>query len=173
MCRSDQRVWRWKFSIPVIALVIVLSMALVACGNAGRTSVGSAGPTPTPHPTTQANTTGCPNNTAVTTQPPAAAVVLKNADNNTTVSVKQGATVEVDLPYGNLWSGPTGTSANLLTLQSPSGYAVPSSQMCVWRFVASSSGTANLTFVGRPICQAGKACPMYVVSLSFVLEISQ
>lgn len=171
MYRSNRRELRWRFLLPTISFVALLGIAFAGCGNNFGTSTGSTGSTPTPSPTAQASTSSCPNTTAVTTAPPSANVVLKNSDNNHSVTVKQGDTVEIDLPMGNLWTQQSGASANLLTAQTPSGYANTTTQMCVWRFVASTAGTANLNFVGRPICKKGSACPQYVVALSFVLDI--
>lgn len=178
MHRSHQGVSSWKFLIPAFSLVILLSLTIAACGNNQGTTVGSPGSALTPGVTPTATTatrtstlSGCPDKTQVTTSPPAAALVLKNPNNTQPADVNKGGTVEIDLPFGSLWSGPTGASANLLTAQQPFGYASTQSKSCIWRFTATNTGTATLTFTGRPICVAGEACPQYVRAVSFLIAI--
>ena len=177
-----------------IPCVLILILALSACG----TNVGAGGPpssaastsTPSQTPASPTNTStgasptattnavqaqntndGCPNSAVITTPPPAAAVILKEAKNRATVTAQQGQTIEVDLPSTMKWQGPLFLAQNLLTMQSPSGYAFPATRSCVWRFVATASGVANLSFTGRPICQKAHACPMYIVAIQFTVEI--
>lgn len=162
----------WK----TIVVLLLLTFALAACGNNGITSSGSpAVPSPAPSPTdthSQPNTsTGCPNSAAITTQPAAANVVLKSTSVNNTTTVKKGDTIEVDLPFGHNWSGPTNSAQGPLAMQDPSGYASPANQVCVWRFVANSTGTTQLLFTGRPICAKNTLCPMYIMAVAFPIEV--
>jgi hypothetical protein len=168
MHKSNQVLLRHKSQMLVISFVLLLSFICAACG----TNVGAGGPGSKPGGSpTAANTTGCPNQTVVTTQPPAAAVVLGNSQSNSTVSVKKGDTVQVDLSFGHLWDETTGDSQSLLTEQQPAGYALMPSHACVWRFVATNTGMAHLAFTGRPICKEREACPQYILVVSFNIEI--
>ena len=158
------------------AFVLALVFVLAACGT--NTTGGSqssvtptATPTSTPTPNHLANANGCPNNTVVTTPPAPASVILTNKNSGNTVSISKGETVEVYLPFGMAWSGPANLSQNLLSMQSPAGYASSTANACVWRFVAVGTGTAQLAFVGRPICKKGQLCPMYIMAMPFTVEI--
>lgn len=160
-----------------ISLLLLLTLTLAACGtntsSTGSTPGGSTSkPAPTATPTQgQANANGCPNNIVVTTQPSAANIVLKGTNSDTTVSAKKGDTIEIDLSFGKHWQGPTSNAQGLLTVQNPSGYAAPAAKACVWRFVASGTGTAHLTFSGRPICEKNQLCPQYVMAVEFTINI--
>ena len=163
--------------ILVILFVLLLVFVLSACG----TNTTTTGATPSPTATATAPTAtatrsqaigdGCPNTTVVATPPPTANIVLTNANSGTTISAKKGDTIEVNLPFGHSWQGPTDFSPNLLTVQGPAGYAFPTAKACVWRFLAASTGTAHLTFAGRPICKQGQACPMYIMAIPFTVDI--
>jgi hypothetical protein len=170
MYRTNQILLRRKSLPAIILFFCLLSFAFVACGT--NTGAGASSPTPVPTATQgQASTSGCPDNILVTTPPPAANVVLKSSESNTTVSANKGDTIEVDLPFGHLWEGPTSVPSGLLSAQTPSGYAFSTTQICVWRFVAVSSGTVRLNFLGRPICKKGAACPMYILAIPFTIDI--
>ena len=175
------------WSVIVLLLLFTLAACGTPAGSSGQTSgsgstAGGSTPASTPTPThsqggsgTQNGTgtaaTGCPNPTNVTAQPSPASVVLTTAGANApTATVKKGEVVEIDLPFGHNWSGPASTQ-RLLTMQQPSGYASQAKHACVWRFVASSSGTTEINFTGRPICQKGQLCPMYVMDASFTVTV--
>jgi hypothetical protein len=150
----------------------VLVLALSACGTNTTTGAAPGGNTPTATATqSQANTNGCPNNTVVTTPPTAANVVLTNSNSGTTVNAKKGEIIEIDLPFGRTWQGPTSVSPNILSPQGPAGYAYPTAKACVWRFQVMGTGTVHLSFEGRPICKKGQACPMYVMAVPFTITI--
>lgn len=164
----------------VSAVLILLMFTLAACGNNFTTSTGSpaipsASATTSPAPTAtpkQANTsTGCPNTTHVTTPATAANVVLKISDSQKTTTVHKGDTVEIDLPFGRNWSGPTSQTQGPLAMQTPSGYASSAAQVCVWRFVAMNTGTTNVVFTGRPICAKGQICPLYIMAVPFTIAV--
>ena len=94
------------------SLLLIVSLTffvLAACGpNRG---VGSgAGSTPTPTPTTiqgEGTAYGCPSNTVVTTTPPAANLTVNLTDANSTVTAHVGDVIEIQLPFGLSWAGPT------------------------------------------------------------------
>jgi len=107
----------------------------------------------------------------MTTSPAPANVVLKQSDSSVTVTARVGNVVEVDLPFGQVWSGPT-TSQGTLQLQAPAGYALTASKVCVWRFTAQSAGTTALNFYGKAICQKGQMCPLYIMRLSYKVVVN-
>lgn len=158
------------------AFLLVCMLAFSACGTNTTTGSSSGNAAATPTSTTgvtqgPADATGCPNHLVVTTAPTAASVTLTTKDSNKTVTVSKGALVEIDLPFGQTWSGPVNLPQDLLTLQSPAGYAFPALRSCVWRFTAGKPGTVHLSFIGRPLCKKGQLCPMYVMAVPFTIEI--
>jgi len=162
--------WRTWFALGTFLTLIVLVLA--ACGSntsTGSTSPG-AGSTPVAAtPTTTASASGCPG-TVMTTSPSPAKIVLKQSDSNATITAHVGDVVEVDLPFGQTWTGPT-VSQGELQLQGPAGYALPTSKMCVWRFTAQSAGTTQVEFYGKAICQKGQMCPLYVMRIPYTIVI--
>jgi hypothetical protein len=159
----------------VLPLALAFVFALSACGTNTSTTTGNSpsASKPTP-PATQSqatNVNGCPNNTVVTTPPTPANVTLSNSNSGNTVEVKKGDTIEVRLPFGHAWRGPITLSQNLLAMQTPAGYASSMAKACIWRFVATGTGIAHLSFNGRPICKKGQLCPMYVLAVPFTLDI--
>ena len=197
--RVDIRHRRWLLF--VVPLILGLVLALSACGTNVSTTTGAApsgSTTTTPGVTatssgvnattpgvtatapgatatstqSQARANGCPNDTVVTAPLPTANVVLTNANSGTTVKAKKGDTIEVKLSFGHIWQGPTDLSQDLLTAQGPAGYAYPSAKFCVWRFLAAGTGSAHLSFEGRPICKPTQACPMYIMAVPFTIDIA-
>ena len=159
----------------ILPLLVILAILFAGCGASGSgTSTGSgSASSPTPAPTTvkgYGSANGCPSDAVVT--PPAGQpnVTIKLTDSNTTVNAHTGDVIEVHLPFGHQWSGPMTTPANL-QLQTPSGYALKTAKVCVWRFTAQSSGTAHLTFSGKPMCKANELCPQYVLAASFAIDV--
>jgi hypothetical protein len=166
-----------RFSFFVLPLVVALVFVLCSCGTNSVSTTGSAPATPTtpavtPTPTqSQAQLDGCPSNVVVTTPLPSASVVLTDASSGKTMTVKKGDTIEIHLAFGHSWQGPMKLEPNILTAQGPTGYAFPTAKACVWQYRADSTGTAHLTFEGRPICKPNQACPMYIMAVSFTIEI--
>ena len=168
---------RYRSSRPIIVLAVLLTFLLAACGTPSNSTGSSSGATvtSTPAPTathsgTTSSATGCPNKTTVA-QPAAASVVLNSSGVDTKATVKKGDLVEIDLPFGHNWSGPGNSAQGSLVEQNPSGYASPTGHVCVWRFLATGTGTAEVNFTGRPICQKDQVCPMYIMDASFTIEI--
>lgn len=167
---------RYISSRSIVVLVVLLTLMLAACGTPtnGTGSPGPTAPKPTPtatHSGTTSTNTGCPNKTTITTQPAAASVVLNSSGTDTKATVKKGDIVEIDLPFGHNWTGPVNSAQNALVEQNPSGYASPGGHVCVWRFLAADTGTAEINFTGRPICQKNQLCPMYIMDASFTITI--
>ena len=156
----------------IISLATVLTFLLTACGtNSGSgSSSTSTGTTPVPTATSALNPHGCPSNAVVGTSPAQANIVLKPSNSNTAVDAHQGDVIEVQLPFGQLWNGPT-TSQGVLQLQTPYGFASQTANSCIWRFTAQGAGTTQLNFFGRAICKKGQMCPQYVVSMPFTIHV--
>jgi hypothetical protein len=152
------------------SLLVLLVFVLAACGynSGGSTNTGSGSTTGTT-PTASGSAYGCPG-TVMTTTPSPAKIVLKPADSNSTVTAHVGDVVEIDLPFGQAWTGPT-TSQGELQLQGTAGSAVTTSKMCVWRFTAQSTGTTQVEFYGRAICQKGQMCPAYITRIPYTIVI--
>lgn len=151
-------------------LVTILAFVLAACGSNAGTGGGSGSSGPSTTPTVAASHTGCPSSTVMNTAPAPANVVLKPANNNSTVSAKVGDVIEIDLPFGQSWSGPT-VSQGQLALQQPAGFALTPSKACIWRFTAQGTGTTQLQFFGKALCQKGEACPQYIMRLPFTIVV--
>src|SRR5947208_13944213 len=143
---SDYIIRRRSFLF-LVPLALVLAFVLAACGVNGGTTTG-AGPTSTPtsRPTTVSIATpeGCPNNAAVNPpqNKPNVTVLLKNS--NGTITAHNGDLLEVRLPFGQQWSGPT-TSQGRLQSQTLAGYAFNPDMVCIWRFIAYGGAMTQLT----------------------------
>jgi hypothetical protein len=157
----------------IISLATALAFILTACGtnsNSGSSS-NSNGTTPAPIATSTVNSHGCPSNAVVNTASTPANVVLKTSNSNATVTAHQGDVIEIQLPFGQLWNGPT-TSQGVLQLQTPYGYVSQTANSCIWRFTAQGAGTTQLNFFGRAICKKGQLCPQYVISVPFSIHVN-
>ena len=171
--RKVYRLRRQSFLF-VFSFVLIVAFLLVACGsNGGGTggAGGSANPSSTPTMSFAA-ANGCPNDTAVTTAPPKANVVVKPSNANATVTAHQGDVIEFDMPFGQAWMGPT-ASQGMLQLQTPAGYAWKDGQACVWRFIAQGTGTTQVGFYARAICKPKEACPQYIRSVPFTVTVTK
>jgi len=153
----------------LVSLATLLAFVLAACGGTGS-GIGS---TPTPTSTTvqgYGTTHGCPSDAVVTSAPPAANVTVKLTDANAPVTAHVGDVLEIQLPFGLRWTGPT-LSGGGLHMQTPAGYASTALGMCIWRFSALGVGTIHLTFFARALCQKGQFCPHYVLAFSFTIVV--
>jgi len=156
----------------IFSLATVLAFILTACGtnsNSGSSST-STGTTAAPISTSILNSHGCPSNAVVSTTSAPANVVLKTSNSNTAVTAHQGDVIEIQLPFGQLWNGPT-TSQGVLQLQTPYGYASQTVNSCIWRFTVQGVGTTQLNFYGKAICNKGQMCPQYVISVPFSIRV--
>ena len=156
----------------VISLAILLTFVLTACGtnSSSGSSSTSTGTTSAPIATSAQNPHGCPSNAVVGTSPTQANIVLKPSNSNTAVDAHQGDVIEIQLPFGQLWNGPT-TSQGVLQLQTPYGFASQTANSCIWRFTAQGIGTTQLNFSGKALCIKGQMCPQYVVSMPFTIHV--
>lgn len=156
----------------LVPLTFILAFVLGACGSNGGTTTG-AGSTPTSAPTTVKTTGtafGCPNSTVMnsTSSKPNVTIQLKNS--NSTITAHTGDLIEVRLPFGQQWGGPT-TSQGVLQLQSPAGFALMPDKVCIWHFVAQGSGTTQLNFIAKPICKKGQLCPQFILDVPFTIDV--
>lgn len=178
--------------VSLIGILGILLLVLSACGpqSSSSTTVGSGSTTstPTPRPTstptspattpTPTATTGsgygsvhgCPSDAIVTGTPLHANVTLKITDINSTVVAHVGDTIEVLLPFGQKWTGPSAIPTNLQE-QQPTGYASATDNVCVWHFVAQKTGTAKLDFASQALCLQGTMCPMYIALEPFTVDV--
>jgi hypothetical protein len=163
---------RRKSILLIISLATALTFVLTACGTHSSSGSGSTstGTTPAPTATSAVSPRGCPSNTIIGTTSTQANVVLKPSNSKTAVNAQQGDVIEVQLPFGQLWSGPT-TSQGVLQLQTPFGYASQTANSCIWRFTAQGAGTSQLSFYGRAMCKKGQLCPQYVVLVPFTIHV--
>lgn len=113
---------------------------------------------------------GCPSNAVVTSAPGKASIIVKTTQINQTISVHNGDSIEIQLPFGHKWTGPT-TSQGILQIQGPAGYAAQNANACIWRFVARGTGTVQLIFHSQALCQAGQVCPMYITVMPFDFNV--
>lgn len=160
----------------MVTFAMVLAIMLAACGtNTSGTSTGGTGVDPSPKPTYKTvkgygTTFGCPSDVVVNPQPPAPNVVISIKQGYTVIIAHTGDVIEIRLPFGLAWSGPTASQGSLL-LQPPSGYALKDKHVCVWRFVARSTGTTKLIFTARAICKPHQLCPLFVLEVTFTIDV--
>ena len=158
----------------ILSLTALLTFVLAACGSNGGTSPGSgAASTPTPAPTTvrgYGTALECPSDAVVTNAPPAPNVTIKLADAHATITAHVGDVIEIQLPFGLRWTGPS-TSVGGLQLQTPAGYASTATKVCIWHFNAQSTGRTQLVFSARAICKTGQSCPQYAVTVTFTIVV--
>jgi hypothetical protein len=155
---------------------LVLLLLLAACGSAGTGSTKTGGNTassPTPMPTqTYSAANGCPSDMVMTSDNSKPNVTVKPTDTKGTIVMHNGQTLEVRLPFGHQWSGPT-ISQGTLQLQGDGGYALKSDKVCVWKYIAKGTGTTTLDFSSRALCKPGQFCPMFVMKLPFKIEVQK
>lgn len=154
----------------VMSLATALVFVLTACGANSGTGTTSTGSPPPPTSTSGVNVHGCPSNAVISTAPTPANVVLKPSNSSTTINARQGDVIEIQLPFGQVWNGPT-TSQGVLQLETPAGYAWGASNSCVWRFTAQGTGVTQLNFYGKAMCKKGALCPQYIMSLPFTINV--
>lgn len=162
--KSSINVFKSPLTFFVSGLMLIFLLA--ACG-ASSSSTGSGSP-----PTTvkgYGTAYGCPSD-AVVSNPRTPNVTINPSQSNTTVNAQVGNLIEIRLPFGSKWTGPTNSSGNLQLL-TPAGFANKSAQVCVWQFTAQSAGTTHLTFQKAALCKAGEMCAQYIMNLPFTIDV--
>jgi hypothetical protein len=171
---------RQKMLFAIVLCVIVAASILAACGtnssNGAATGPNSSSnPSPTISPTKTSTSparsattptksvvgygtaNGCPSDIVMSSAPAAPDITVLPRQGNRIIDVRKGNVIEIQMPFGLVWRGPT-TSQGVLQLQTPFGYAWKPSNACIWRFVASDSGSTVINFSGRPICKKTSLC---------------
>ncbi|QBD79727.1 hypothetical protein EPA93_28615 [Ktedonosporobacter rubrisoli] len=151
-------------------LALVAAFVLASCGGSSTTNPQ---PTPPPQGTTAAgngSAFGCPNNAVLNpASKPNVTASLGNV--NGTVTAHTGDVIAVQLPFGHKWTGPTRAQQDILQVQQPAGYANQTTKMCVWRFVAKSTGSTQLIFHSQALCKPGQMCAMYIADMPITIEV--
>jgi hypothetical protein len=166
-------VLRQKMVLLSMFFIVIFGFLLAACGpTTSRTGI-SALPSPTPTLATvpgSGSAFGCPSDVVVSTVPAAPDVTIQPKQAATTINIHKGNLLEVQMPFGVAWQGPT-TSLGVLQLQEPAGYAWKQSNSCIWRFVAEQTGSVKLNFFGRAICKKVRLCVPSVEDTSFTVQV--
>jgi hypothetical protein len=157
----------------VLSFTIIAGL-LAACGTrSGGAGIGSVSPSATVPPiatiTGYGTDQGCPSNVVVSAAPATPDVTV--GPTSRSVNIHKGAVIEIHMPFGLVWEGPT-TSQGVLQLQNPYGYAWKPGNVCIWRFVAKDTGTVSLTFLGRAICKKVHLCVPSVTLALFTIKVS-
>jgi hypothetical protein len=158
----------------IVLFVTIFALILDACGTISSGTGLSFHPSPIPTSGTvpeYGTVHGCPSNVVVSPAPPAANVTVQPKQGATPITVKKGEVIEIQMPFGLTWEGPT-TSQGPLQLQSPYGYAWKPGGACIWRFLAQGTGTVELPFSGTVICQRALHCVPSVTEASFTIKVS-
>jgi hypothetical protein len=170
--RTIHTLWQ-PTALCIVLFVSIFALILAACGT--RSSSTGAGLHPSPIPTSgtvagYGTTHGCPSDVVVRSAPPAADVTIQPNQGATPIAAHQGEMIEIQVPFGLTWQGPT-TSQGPLQLQSPYGYAWKPDSACIWRFLAQGTGTVELLFSGTAICQKDLHCVPSVREASFTIKV--
>jgi hypothetical protein len=164
---------RQKMVLLSMFFVVSVGFFVTACGASSSSTGGPSTPSPTPTLAIvpgSGSAYGCPSDVVVSTAPAASDITLQPQQSATTINVKKGAVLEVQMPFGVAWQGPT-TSQSVLQLQEPAGYAWKASNSCIWRFVAEQAGTVTLHFFGRAICKKTHLCVPSVEATAFTVQV--
>jgi hypothetical protein len=170
--RTIHALWQPK-SLCIVLFVTIFALILEACGT--RSSGAATGFHPSSIRTSgtvvgYGTVYGCPSNIVVSPAPPAADVTVQPNQGATPIHAHQGEVIEIQVPFGLTWEGPT-TSQGPLQLQSPYGYAWKPDSACIWRFLAQGTGTVELLFSGMAICKKGLHCVPSVTEASFTIKV--
>ena len=164
--------WQRKFLL-IMFIVVILAFFFTACGSNSSSTGVSSTPSPTPTFATvpgSGSAYGCPSDVVVSSALAAPNVTIQPKQGATPINVHKGDVLEVQMPFGVMWQGPT-TSQGVLQLQQPAGYAWKQSNSCIWRFVAEQTGTVELHFFGRAICKKVYLCVPSVLDTSFIIKV--
>lgn len=164
--------WQKKLLL-IMFNVVIFAFSLAACGTSSSGTAVSSTPSPTPtfaSVTGSGSAHGCPSDVVVNSAlaPPNVTIQPKQAA--IPINVRKGDVLEVQMPFGVMWQGPT-MSKGVLQLQQPAGYAWKPSNSCIWRFVAEQTGTIKLHFFGRAICKKLYLCVPSVLDTSFTIKV--
>jgi hypothetical protein len=165
--------WQKKFLL-ITFIVVIFGFFLAACGTSSSGTAASSTPSPTPTFATvtgSGSAHGCPSDVVVNSALAAPNVTIQPKQAAIPINARKGDVLEVQMPFGVMWQGPT-TSQGVLQLQQPAGYAWKPINSCIWRFVAEKTGTVQLHFFGRAICKKVYLCTPSVLDTSFIINVN-
>ncbi|MGH2485445.1 MAG: hypothetical protein ACRDHE_05470, partial [Ktedonobacterales bacterium] len=147
--------------------------ATATSGNTGGTG-GTGGTGAIPSDTGVATANGCPAQPppSATTSPSPDVVVTQSSGLDQQITLKQGQTVEIRLNPALRWSLTMTASSQLLAPTQPNGWYNTAENACVWRFIASATGSTTLAFSGMAICQGGAICPHVAFEQDYAVTVS-
>jgi len=97
------------------------------------------------------------------------ASVIQQSDSGKTVTLRLGASAQLQLPESMHWSAPqvagSAVTVTPVTFIRDPGYLA-------WTVRAVAAGEATITSAGSPICPPGVACPMFVVEFRVTILVS-
>lgn len=175
--------------LPVVASIFVLvaSLLLAACGVTTTQEIGGGPPRPNTSGATAVSTrpatpppgavrgratfsgSGCTLSIPHSAVPPAS--VMVSQQHASTVAVKVGQTVGVDLAATYHWTANLSDPDHALTPIDPQGKLDMTSHTCDWRFMATSPGKVTLSFIGITQCEPPRMCPALALDLSYTLAV--
>ena len=174
---STRVLWQKKF-LQGVLFMVVFTFVLAACGMRSSTNATGSTLTPTSSSIRTSGTVpgygkayGCPSDVVVSTAPAAPDVTVEPKKGSTIVNAHRGDVIEVLMPFGVMWRGPS-TSQGILQLQQPSGYVWKPSNSCIWGFVAKNTGTVALDFFGSAICKKVSLCVPSVEVAAFTIKVA-
>jgi len=91
---------------------------------------------------------------------------ITNADNGATITLVQGSCATLSLDPALDWSTPTSSSTAIRVFDHET--LAPDQQ---WGLGAVHRGTATVTSTGRPHCDPGQVCPLYVVLFTVHIRV--
>jgi hypothetical protein len=172
--------FRRQMCVYIVLFVAIGASVLAGCGtnSSGTGATGGTGTTATPSPMPTSETIrgygtayGCPSDVVVSNSPATANITVRPGQGQTTFSVHTGDVMEIQMPFGIAWRGPT-APVEVLQLQSPSGYVWKPSNACIWRFVARGAGKVKLTFEGMALCKKVPLCVPSVEIAEFTVQVA-
>ncbi|HLZ64093.1 MAG TPA: hypothetical protein VKR06_44760 [Ktedonosporobacter sp.] len=140
-----------------------------ATPNSTSTTTSGSAQTPTTPAQEYGTANGCPSNVVVNGEP-AAKIILQPKNAASPITAHVGDLIEIQLPFGEKWSGPLNSQGNL-ALISPFGYARAANHACIWRFSAKGTGTTQLSFYAQMLCKPGYMCAQYVLITTFTINV--
>ncbi|WP_201380982.1 hypothetical protein [Ktedonobacter sp. SOSP1-85] len=169
-------VLRRKPFLITIVLSLFLLLFLAGCGatSSGTGGTGSGNSNPGNGSTKTVKgfgaENGCPSDAVLETRPSNPTVTVKPTQQDSTVTVHKGDVMEVQLPFGSRWAGPT-KSEGPLQMEMTAGFADQGAKVCVWRFSVQGTGHATLNFSKRALCNGKeRVCAMYIMPYTFTVN---
>jgi hypothetical protein len=153
---------RW---ILIICIIILIAIAVIAVEY--RLPPAPVVPTkPAPVPTYPIN----PNPIAPTSTSPTTSslspIIITTADNGSTITLHKGDRFTLELGEQN-WTVSLGDQSIIRRLPN---FAMIRGAQGIYQALA--AGTTTLSATGRPICNPGMACPMYIIEFKVNIVVS-